>query len=314
VRTPTGRASPSQLAYTVSGAFAPIVWGTTYYVTSQLLPPGHPMTSSVLRALPAGLLLLALAPGLPPRGWRVRIIVLGLLNIGFFFPLLFIAAYRLPGGIASVVGALQPLVIIGICTAARWQRANARQLGWCLLSVVGVAMTTLSASGHLDPLGLVAAVLGTVSMATGILLTRRWGVAPGMHPLTATGWQLVVGAIVISPLIPVVDTGPWHLTTGGVAGYLWLTLIGGALAYALWFRSARVLPPANVSLLGVLSPLTAVIVGWIALRQSLSLVQVGGFALALTGSFAGQVVGQRRSQIPHPCPSPPATTDQGELL
>ena len=41
-------------------ALAPLSWGTTYLVTSELLPPGRPLLAAVLRALPAGLLLLAL--------------------------------------------------------------------------------------------------------------------------------------------------------------------------------------------------------------------------------------------------------------
>jgi len=65
-------ATDDQRSLTLAAAVAPIVWGTTYLVTSQFLPPGRPMAASVLRAIPAGLLLLALAPGLPPAGWRLK--------------------------------------------------------------------------------------------------------------------------------------------------------------------------------------------------------------------------------------------------
>ena len=47
------------------------MWGTTYLVTTELLPPDRPMTASVLRATPAGLLLLVIAPGIPGNGWRL---------------------------------------------------------------------------------------------------------------------------------------------------------------------------------------------------------------------------------------------------
>ena len=47
-------------------AAAPAIWGTTYIVTSQMLPPGYPLTAAALRALPAGLLLMALTRQLPP--------------------------------------------------------------------------------------------------------------------------------------------------------------------------------------------------------------------------------------------------------
>ena len=48
-------------------AIAPLVWGSTYFVTTEFLPSGYPVTMAALRALPAGLLLLVLAPRLPPE-------------------------------------------------------------------------------------------------------------------------------------------------------------------------------------------------------------------------------------------------------
>ena len=79
-------------------ALAPLIWGSTYIVTATLLPPGFPLTLGLLRALPAGLLLLALNPVLPSRGWLIRLGILGGLNFAVFWAALFVAAYRLPGG------------------------------------------------------------------------------------------------------------------------------------------------------------------------------------------------------------------------
>lgn len=247
------------------------------------------MTASVLRALPAGVLLLAMRPGLPPAGWGRRIIVLGLLNIGVFFPLLFIAAYRLPGGLAAVVGAVQPLVVIALTTLFRSGRSSPLQVCCGVAALAGVALVSLTGRTVFDPVGLAAVTLGTIAMAGGILLTRRWGRPPQLHPLTLTAWQLIVGGAVITPLIPLLDHGPWQPTPAAWAGYAWLTLAGGAVAYTLWFRGARALPSASVALLGVLSPVTAALLGWIVLGQTLTGLQLLGFAIALTGSTAGQL-------------------------
>ncbi|MCS5493605.1 DMT family transporter [Curtobacterium flaccumfaciens] len=274
---------------TAAAAVAPIVWGTTYVVTTQLLPAAHPMTASVLRALPAGLLLLAMRPGIPPRGWRLRTAVLGMLNIGCFFPLLFIAAYRLPGGLASVVGALQPLIIIALTLVLRWGRPSLAHLLWGIVALLGVSLVSVTGGASFDLLGFGASVLGTVSMASGILLTRRWGTPPNTHPLNSTAWQLIVGGAAIIPLIPVFDRGPWDPTTGGLVGYAWLTFVGGALAYSLWFRGARTLAPTGIALLGVLSPVTAAVLGWVVLGQALTPVQIIGFVVALGGSLGGQL-------------------------
>src|SRR5690242_2577970 len=94
-------------------AIAPLTWGSTYVVTTQLLPADRPLLAGTLRALPAGLLLLALGRRLPSGRWWGRAAVLGALNIGAFFPLLFLAAYRLPGGVAAVLGSVQPLIVLG---------------------------------------------------------------------------------------------------------------------------------------------------------------------------------------------------------
>src|SRR5690606_35332559 len=102
---PSATTSPSSIsrgAPVLSTAFAPMVWGTTYVVTTVLLPADHALWSGVLRALPAGLLLCALGRTLPRGHWCWRALVLGTLNIGAFFPLLFVAAYLLPGGIAAI--------------------------------------------------------------------------------------------------------------------------------------------------------------------------------------------------------------------
>ena len=98
----------SPLTRTLLTASAPIAWGTTYWVTAELLPPGHPLWAGLLRALPAGLLLVALSGHLPRGDWWWRAAVLGTLNIGAFFALLFAAAYRLPGGVAATLGAVSP--------------------------------------------------------------------------------------------------------------------------------------------------------------------------------------------------------------
>src|SRR3954462_1701776 len=58
--------SPSRPSLTALAAVGPMTWGTTYVVTTHLLPPDRPLLAGLLRALPAGLLLLAVARSLPP--------------------------------------------------------------------------------------------------------------------------------------------------------------------------------------------------------------------------------------------------------
>ncbi|MCD1144681.1 DMT family transporter [Kocuria sp. LUK] len=271
------------------GALAPVVWGTTYVVTTELLPPDRPMTASLLRALPAGLLLLALTRQLPPAAWWGRLAVLALLNFGAFFPLLFLGAYRLPGGLAAVVGSAQPLVAAALLWTAFRQRTPLPRLLWAVAAVAGVAVAVLGGPVVLDPLGLAAAVAGTAVMAAGVVLTRRWGLPEGLGGIAATGWQLTLGGLMILPLVPLVDTGPFVLDLPAAAGYAWLAVPGGAIAYAAWFHAGRRLPSTSLTLLMPLTPVTAAVLGWAVLGEALTPLQAAGFGLAVLAALAGQL-------------------------
>ncbi len=118
----------SRAANTALTALAPIAWGSTYAVTTQLLPPDRPLFAGLMRALPAGLLLVGATRTLPRGAWWGKAAVLGALNIGAFFPLLFLAAYRLPGGVAAVVGAVGPLFVAAL-SAGLLRRAPRRPCG-----------------------------------------------------------------------------------------------------------------------------------------------------------------------------------------
>src|SRR5688500_14405912 len=72
-------------------AVAPIAWGSAYFVARQFLPPDIPLWGAVFRALPAGLLLLAIRRQLPRGAWWWRSLVLGALNMGAFFALVYVA-------------------------------------------------------------------------------------------------------------------------------------------------------------------------------------------------------------------------------
>ena len=85
-------------------AIAPVIWGSTYIVTSEFLPPDRPFTAALIRVLPAGILLILFTRQFPSSKDFWKLIVLSALNIGLFQALLFVAAYRLPGGLAAVLG------------------------------------------------------------------------------------------------------------------------------------------------------------------------------------------------------------------
>jgi len=277
-------------------ALAPAVWGSTYFVTTEFLPQGYPLTLAVLRALPAGLLLLLIVRRLPPREWLGRVFILGGLNFAVFWSLLFVAAYRLPGGVAATVGSIQSLAVIFLAHYLLKSPVAALSVFAAAAGVGGVALLILGPSAALDPLGIAAGLGGALSMAAGTVLTRKW--QPPVSLLTFTSWQLTAGGLLLVPLAFLVEPPLPALDMNNVGGIAYLTLIGAALTYFLWFRGVARIEPSAVSMLGLMSPMTAVILGWIALGQSLTVVQVMGAIVILTSLSVGQLaVGRRVSCV-----------------
>ncbi|WP_416974368.1 EamA family transporter [Streptomyces sp. 4F14] len=283
-------------------ALAPVSWGTTYAVTSEFLPPDRPLFTGLMRALPAGLLLLALTRTLPRGAWWWKAGVLGALNIGAFFPLLFLAAYRLPGGLAAAVSSVGPLFVLALSTLLLRERPSVRPLLTGIAAALGVTLVVLKGAGALDTLGMTAAVASTASMSAGTVLTKKWGRPEGAGPLTLAGWQLTAGGLLIAPLALLVEGAPPALDARAIGGYLYLALANTAVAYWLWFRGIGRLSVTQVSLLGSLSPVTAAVVGWAALDQSLTALQLVGMGVALGATVLGQLRPATTRTAPAPKP------------
>ena len=271
-------------------AMAPTAWGSTYLVTTELLPSGRPFLAAVLRAMPAGLLLLAVTRQLPRGRWWAKAAVLGVLNIGGFFALLFTAAYRLPGGLAATLGAVSPIVVLLLSWPLMKIRPSGKALAAGAAGVAGVALMVLRPDAVVDPVGVGAALAGAILFATGTTLTKRWG---RPVPLLAfTSWQLVAGGLFLLPLAWVVEGPPPALTATNVAGYAYLTLLSTAVAYSLWFGAFDRLSAGTVSFLALLSPVVATGLGY-AVGQRLSGAQLIGAAIVVGSVAAGQHTAQR---------------------
>ena len=282
-------------------ALAPASWGTTYVVTTTLLPDDRPLLAATLRALPAGLVLLAATRRLPRGSWWWKSAVLGMLNFGAFFPLLFFAAYRLPGGVAATIGSVQPLVVALLSLGVLRVRPARAVLYSAIAGTGGVALMTLTADARLDPLGIAAMLVATSLMAAAIVLAKKWGRPES--PLVMTGWQLTVGGLVLLPLTLAAEGVPASITGENVLGFAYLGVVGTAMAYALWFRGIDRLAPTSISLLGLTNPMVATLAGLLILGQTLTLWQAVGFAVALGALVAGQSV-NRKPAVPAPAETP----------
>ncbi|WP_044026895.1 DMT family transporter [Ruegeria sp. TM1040] len=279
-------------------ALAPAIWGSSYFVTTSFLPGESPFLVALLRALPAGILLLALVRQLPPAALLPKIMVLGALNFSVFWTLLFLSAYQLPGGVAATLGAVQPLFVVGLSGALLGTQIHSKAVAAAMLGMVGVALLVLGPDARLNVTGVLAGLGGALSMASGVVLSRKW--QPDVPALTFTAWQLTAGGILLIP-VAVIALPEWpSLSAHNLMGLGYMSLIGGALTYVLWFRGIARIAPAQISLLGVFSPLTAVILGMAFANETFSIWQAIGAFVALFSVWLG-------GQAPRARPKSPAT-------
>ena len=167
-------------AWAYLAVLTPIIWGTTYYLTTEFLPPDRPWLAATVRSLPTGLVLII--GSRRPRGqWWWRFAVLSLLYSSAFMPLLFVAAYRLPGGVAAVINSIAPIIVVLLAVPLLKARVRGLDLIGGLVGVGGVALLVLTDEAKLDVWGIAAMVTAVFMMSLGNVLTKRWGTPPGMN-------------------------------------------------------------------------------------------------------------------------------------
>jgi len=286
-------------------AIAPIAWGSTYFVTAHTLPADAPLWGAAIRALPAGLLLLALARRLPRGAWWWRSAVLGVLNVAVFFILVYLAAQLLPSSIAASVQALTPVALAGFAWALAAERPTVRIGIGAALGIGGVLFVVGAGGGRLDGWGIAASVTAVMLSSVSAVLAKRW--ADGTPVLAVTAWQLVAGGAVLLPFALGFEGFPPAVGPLGWAGFAFLTLVATALAYWAWFTGLARLPAATVGIVGLLNPVTGVLLGTLAAGELLGWPQWLGIALVLTGILVGQA-----SRRPTPASPPRAVTHRAD--
>ncbi|MER5795744.1 EamA family transporter [Streptomyces sp. NPDC001980] len=277
-------------------AVAPVAWGANYYVTHEFLPADRPLYGAALRALPAGLVLLALRRQRPRGAWWWRSAVLGLLNMSVFFVLVYAASQLLPTSVASTVMAVSPLTMMLMAWPLVSERPRAAQLACAVLGLGGVCLMLLTGVKGTSVPGVLASAAAMLVSAFGHVLTKRW--SAGTDVLASTAWQLTAGGLFLLPVAAAVEGAPPALSAPEVLAFGYVSLIATALAFAAWFTGLRHLSAGAVGLIGLLNPVTGVLLGTVLAGEVLTGRQLCGLVLVL----AGVVLGRPRRQGPPPLP------------
>jgi len=285
-----------------------IVWSSTYLAIRLAVREGAgfpPFTLGYLRALPAGLILLAWA-WLRHQRLRISWREAGLL--AFSGTLLWLggnglvtfAEQRAESGLAALVVAATPIwtaIIDAILDREwpSWQLTAALLVGFSGIGVL--TLPQISSGMEADVIAMAALIAATILWAIGSVAQARLPV--DLSARVSAGYQMVFGAagfILVAALMAEPAPAP---TNEAWLAYAYLVLVGSVLAFTSYVTALRVLPTRIVMTYAYINPVLAVLLGWMVLGEKITIWTMGGSLLVLVG-VAGVFRERRLKQAPPP--------------
>lgn len=267
------------------------IWGGSFFFARVAVQHVPPMTLVLFRVALAAMAL-HLAFGRMPgfyqtlcSRWR-ELLVMGLINNAIPFTLIFAGQTKIGAGLASILNATTPLwaVLVAQVFTTDEKISTAKLIG-CALGLAGMVMLIGPAAlGIADsPLWAKLAVVGAaVSYGFAASFGKRFrDVSPR---ITATG-QLTASSLIMLPLALVVDQ-PWTLAIPPVpviGAILALALVSTAFAYVVFFRVLSIAGATSASLVTLLVPPAAILLGIVFLGETLSSTEAMGLGLIALG-------------------------------
>ncbi|MEO6605009.1 MAG: EamA family transporter [Aeromicrobium sp.] len=234
-----------------------------------------------------------------PGGTQFLLIIgLGLVGVVALQLTYNVAITRLPLGIALLIEYLAPVLVVLWVRFVRREEVRPRMWVAVALALVGLAVVSRVWNGlEFDGLGVVMALLAAVSFAAYFLLAEHnVGVD---DPLRVILWAFVVATVVMNLIQPIWESPSLGGTTSmlerldgfSVAPWqvvLWVVLFGTVAPFFLQMVALRHLPATIVTVIAMLEPVIANVLGWAWFRESLTPVQVLGAAAVLGGIILAQ--------------------------
>ncbi len=274
-----------------------LIWGGSFFFARVAIPYVPPFTLVFLRVALAALALHLYVFGrhdiygeLRSR-WR-QFLLLGLLNNAIPHTFIFLGQTEIGAGLAAILNATTPVWTVLIANAlTQDEKLSSAKIAGCLLGLVGtVVLIGPSALPGLFETG--AAAIPLWALAFPVIAAISYGFA-GTYgkrfrglaaPVTAAG-QLTASTLIMLPVSLIVDT-PWHLPlppTSAILAVLALALISTAYGYILYFRIMTLAGATNASLVTLLVPPSAILLGFLFLGETLETTDVAGMLLIAAG-------------------------------
>jgi inner membrane transporter RhtA len=221
---------------------------------------------------------------LPPRRAYVSVVLFGL-TLAFMNFSFYSAIDRIPLGIAVTIEFIGPL---GVAVAGSRRPLD---FVWVLLAAGGILLFAPWTGAHLDPIGVLLALIAGSLWACYILLSARVGRAfPGRSGLALA---MSIGALAILP-IGVASAGAALLNPLVLLVGCMVALLSSALPYSLEIEALRRMPTHIFGIMMSLEPAVAALAGLLLLAERLSTRDILALAL-VTAAMVGVTLRNRQA-------------------
>lgn len=283
-------------------------WGATYIGIRVMVETIPPFVGAGTRYLAAGALLLgflALRRDAGPRALRMAprelgaVAVVGTLLLAGGNGLVTVGEQNVPAGLAALVVASVPLIIVVLRLGLR-ERPSAAATAGVVVGFAGVALLLLPGDrpGEATTAGLLVIVAASVSWATGSIAGGR--LAMPADAFASTGWQMLIGGAVLMVLGAVsgelADFDAGAVSLRSLAGWAFLVGPGSLLAFSAYVWLLRNAPIGLVATYAFVNPVVAVALGALLLHESLTTTMAIGAAIVV-GSVALVIVRESRERV-----------------
>jgi drug/metabolite transporter (DMT)-like permease len=278
------RISPKVLAAIIGTVLA---WSSAFVVIRAVLPVFSPGELAFLRQLVAVPLLAVWMIGQkwvwPTRREWLLIAVFGLTWFSTYIVALNTAEQTIDAGTASFVVNIGPLLIAVGAFFFLGEKLPRNLLAGALIALAGVGLIAwgTSSSDHVDLVGLLWALVATLTYAVGVLTQK-----PALARLSSNQVTLLGAAIALVPLFWWAPEATAHLSTAptdAIIGAIWLGAIPTALGFGLWGYALKRMPAGRLGVSTYVVPPLVIVESAMLLGEWPHPIAIAGGAIALAG-------------------------------
>ena len=273
-------------------AFA-AMWSSAFTSARVIVAHAPPIGALALRFWISGAIALGLAAalGLPwrlPRSAWWPVAVFGLCQNALYLGLNFVAMQTIEASMAAILASTMPLLVAALGWAFLGRKVSGLGAAGLVAGFAGVAIVMGSRlSGDADPLGFALCGLGALALALATLTLRD--ASAGGALLTVVGWQMVVGAAVLSVVAAATETLAVDLTPALGLAFAYTVLVPGLLATMAWFVLVRRIGAVQASAFHFLNPVLGVAVAAALLGEAVGPHDALGVAVTAVGILMVQL-------------------------